>query len=79
MEMKYQISGCSTIMIYLCCYLHAVLPREPKVTTGQEASHSMAGQRVNPTFEFQLHHDGVNPRETCLALNVTLQEQVNVG
>ncbi|RUS77010.1 hypothetical protein EGW08_015235, partial [Elysia chlorotica] len=47
-------------------YLHALLPRYPEVTPGEEASYSMSGQVVNPTFPPQLHHNCINPWEALI-------------
>lgn len=49
-------------------HLHALLPADPQVSTGQEASHGMPGQVVDPAFLPQLAHDGVDPGEPCLGL-----------
>ena len=48
--------------------LHAFLPAYPEVTACQEAGHSMSGQGMNPPLQPQLGHDGIDPRESCLAL-----------
>lgn len=44
------------------------LPADPEVPAGEEAGHGMPGQMVDPALLPQLGHDGVNPREACLAL-----------
>jgi len=44
-------------------YLHALLPADPQVSSGQETGHGVSGQVVDPAFLPQLSHDGVNPGE----------------
>lgn len=44
-------------------YLHALLPADPQVSSGQETGHSVSGQVVDPALLPQLCHDGVDPRE----------------
>lgn len=51
-----------------CTHPDPALPADPEVPAGEEAGHSMPGQVVDPALLPQLGHDGVNPREACLAL-----------
>lgn len=47
-------------MVYLCVYLHAILPRLPQVTPCEEAGHCMPAEMMNPALLPQLGHDGIN-------------------
>lgn len=49
-------------------YLHAFLPADPQVSSGEETSNRMPGQVVDPAFLPQLGHDGINPGKTSPAL-----------
>lgn len=49
-------------------HLHSFLPTDPQVTPGQETGNGMAGQRVDPTFESQLCHYGIDPRKSSFSL-----------
>ena len=49
-------------------YLHALLPADPQVSSGQEAGHGVPGQVVDPALLPQLRHDGVDPGEARAAL-----------
>lgn len=44
------------------------LPADPEVPAGEEAGYGVPGQVVDPALLPQLGHDGINPREACLAL-----------
>lgn len=48
--------------------LHALLPADPKVPTGQEAGGSVPGKVVDPALLPQLGHDCINPWEPRLSL-----------
>ena len=48
--------------------LHALLPADPEVTTGEEAGHSMSPQVVDPALLSQLGHDCIYEGVTCLTL-----------
>lgn len=50
-------------------YLHAALPADPQVSSGEETGHGMPGQVVDPTLLSQLGHDGVNPGKTSPTLS----------
>lgn len=52
----------------VCTHPDPALPADPEVPSGEEAGHSVPGQVVDPALLPQLGHDGVNPREACLAL-----------
>ena len=48
--------------------LEAFLPADPQVTSGQEASHGVTGQVMDPALLLQLSHDGIDERIPCASL-----------
>lgn len=57
-----------TILFCNMSYLHALLPADPQVSSGQETGDGVPGQVVDPAFLPQLGHDGVDPGEAGPAL-----------
>lgn len=49
-------------------HLHALLPADPQVSSGQETGHGVSSQVVDPALLPQLGHDGVDPGEAGPAL-----------
>lgn len=65
-------------------YLHALLPADPQITSGQETGHGMSGQVVDPALLPQLCHDSINPGEAgptlcplCQRLGVAVPGDLN--
>ena len=67
---EYQVSVIKQTLLHACAgsYLHALLPRDPEVAAGQEASDGVPAQVVDPALLMKLPHDGVDPREASLTL-----------
>ncbi len=65
-------------------HLHALLPADPQVSSGQETGHGVSGQVVDPALLPQLGHDGVDPGEAgpafcplCQRLGVAVPWDLN--